>query len=294
VLGATGAQGGSVARHLLASGQYVVRAMTRTPDSDKARVLRLGGAEVVPGDLTEPSTLRAALAGVQIVFGVTDFWEHFAAEYAQGVALADAVAAADVEHFVFSSLPHVEQLTQGELRVPHFDMKARIETYVRGLGIPATFLHVAFYYENFLTSATPQRQPDGTYVFGFPQGDTPLAAVAVEDVGGVVAGVLKRRSEFLGKTIGVVGDDLPAHEYAAIMTRVLGRSVAYRHIPRDVFESFGFPGAEELAAMFEFNRRFIPDRRDDLQRSRELYPGMQTFEGWVIAQRGVFGRVLAL
>jgi uncharacterized protein YbjT (DUF2867 family) len=283
VIGATGAQGGGVARHLLAGGRFAVRALTRHPDSGRATALRQAGAEVVQGDLDSPASLRAALDGCVGVFGVTNFWEHFGREYEQGRQLIDAVAASGVEQFVFSTLPHAKKISGGELDVPHFDIKAQLEQYARERKPGAIFIHVAFYFENFLGFIPLQRQEDGAFAFGFPQGETPLAGVGVEDVGGVVAPLFERAHEFQGQTIGIVGDDLTGDQYAETMTRVLGTRIVYNHIPREVFAAFGFPGADDLANMFDFNRRFIPDRRADLEQSRRLYPAMQTFETWAHA-----------
>ena len=285
VTGATGAQGGSVARHLLRRGWFAVRALTRNPDSNAARELRSLGAEPVRGDLCDVESLRAAMAGCYGVFGVTNFWEHFEGEYQQGINLVDAVSDSGVGHFVLSSLPAVRELTAGELDVPHFDLKARVEAYARSLSLPATFVHVAFYFDNFLGFFPPRRQDDGNYRFSFPQGDTRLAGVAAEDVGGVVATIFERRAEFLGRTLYIVGDDLPPADYAAAMARATGRPIAYEHIPREVFAGFGFPGAEDLANMFEFYRTRVPNRQADLVRSRELYPEMQGFESWLTRHR---------
>jgi uncharacterized protein YbjT (DUF2867 family) len=291
VTGATGAQGGGVARHLLHGGRFAVRALTREPGSEKAERLRLAGAEVVKGDLGDAQSLRAATRGVYGVFGVTNFWEHFGGEREQGRNLVDAVAEAGVGHFVFSTLPPALKISGGELEVPHFDIKAELEEYAR-LRVPgATSVHVAFYYENFLGFFLPRKGEDGVYSFGFPQGDTPLAAVSVEDVGGVVAALFERPDEFKGRTVGVVGDDLPPGDYAAAMTRLLGRTVKYEHVPREIFAGFGFLGAEDLANMFDFNRRFIPGRRADLKGSRSLYPGVKTFEAWLGENKRRFAEI---
>jgi uncharacterized protein YbjT (DUF2867 family) len=283
VTGATGAQGGGVARHLLAGVRFGVRCLTRDPASDKAAALRRAGAEVVAGDLDDPASLRAALAGCHAAFGVTNFWEHFANEERQGRNLIEAVAAANLRHVVLSTLPSPKKITRGRLEVPHFDIKAQLETHARGLKLPATFVHVAFYYDNFLSFFAPRKEEGGTYAFGFPQGDTPLAAVAAEDVGGVVAAVFGWPDDFIGRTIGIVGDDLPPAAYAGIMTRVLGERIEYRYVPREAFASSGFPGAEDLANMFEFNRLHVPSRQADLEESRRLYPEIQSFETWVRA-----------
>jgi uncharacterized protein YbjT (DUF2867 family) len=288
VVGATGMQGGSVARHLLADGKFDVRCLTRNPGSEKAAVLEKAGAEVVNGDLDDVESLDRALQGCYGVFGVTNFWEHFDKEFQQGKNLVDAVKRADVGHFVFSTLPYVKKITKGDLEVPHFDAKGRLEEYARGLGLNVTFVNVAFYYENFLFFFPPQKQEDGSFSFGFPQGDVPLAALSVEDLGGVVKAIFEKPAAFKDRVVGVVGDDLPPRDYAEMMSRILERRVMYNHIPREVFASFDFPGAEDLANMFEYNRLFIPNRRADLDESLALYPEMQTFETWLYANSDKF------
>ncbi len=292
VTGATGAQGGGVARHLLARGRFNVRALTRRPDCEEARALRQAGAQIVQGDLEDLDSIRAALTGCYGCFGVTNFWEHFEKEYGLGKNLADAVKRSDVEHFVFSTLPNCKQISDGKLEVPHFDIKAQLEAYARGLAVKATFVHVAFYFENFLTFFPPQKQADGSFAFGFPQGEIPLAAVAVEDVGGVVSVLFENPQESLGKVVGIAGDERTGDQYAETMTRILGAKVIYRHVPREEFAALGFPGAEDLANMFEFNRLYIPTRKADIEACRALYPEMQTFEGWLQSNKGTFVKLL--
>lgn len=284
VIGATGAQGGSVASHLLDRGKFAVRALTRNLESEKAQKLRARGAEVVWGELEDRASLRAALKGVDAVFGVTNFWEHFEKEVEHGRNLINAVAGADVEHFVLSTLPSVEKWSNGELKSPHFDQKFEMEEYTRTLGLPATFVQVAFYYDNFFTFFPPQKDTDGRYRFGFNQGEVPLAGVAIEDMGGVVATIFERPEEFIGKTVGIVGDDITPEQYAALMSRASGKTIKYDFIPREVFATFPFKGAGDLADMFEFNRRYYPNRRADVVASKALYPGMQSFEQWIEKQ----------
>lgn len=293
VIGATGAQGGSVARHLLADGSFTVRAMTRNPDSSAAQALREAGAEIVRGDLADPASIRQALVGCNGVFGVTNFWEHFAAEEQHGRNLIDAIAEAKVSCFVFSTLPNVHKVTGGKLEVPHFDIKGRLEEYARSRNLSAVYLHVAFYYENFIHFFPPQKQDDGSYTFGFPQGDTPLAGVSVEDVGGIARLVFKNPAAYRNQIVGVVGDDLPPAEYARMLSEQTGKTVHYQHVPRETFAALGFPGAEDLANMFEYNRTYIPSRKNDLERCRELYPDMQSFEAWARTHRDALLEVMA-
>ena len=57
ITGATGNQGGAIARQLLSKG-YRVRAMTRNPESEKSRSLAALGAEVVQGEFDDPASLE--------------------------------------------------------------------------------------------------------------------------------------------------------------------------------------------------------------------------------------------
>jgi NmrA-like family protein len=109
--------------------------------------------------------------------------------------------------------------------------------------------------------------------------------VAVEDLGGVVEAIFRDPEAFKDKTVGIVGDDLPCAEYAAIMSRGVGKKVVYSHMPREKYAALGFPGADDLANMFEYNRLYIPNRKADLEQSRRLYAGMQRFEPWIKANQ---------
>jgi uncharacterized protein YbjT (DUF2867 family) len=282
VTGATGAQGGSVARQLLARRELDVRVMTRTPGTVEAAELRALGAEVVRGDMFDGASLRAAMSSVQGVFGVTSYWEHFERERELGRNLIEACVRAGVEHLVLSTQPPVRRLTQGDLNVPCMDIKA--ETAVRALayGVPTTFVQLAFYYDNFTTLFAPQRRLDGTYELSFPQGDTKLAGFAVEDTGAVVARLFERPDEFIDRHLNLVGDDLTARDYAAIMSRITGSVIRYRHVSREIFAGYGFRGADELATMFEFYRTRAPERTEDQMLTRLLHPAVQSFEMWAI------------
>jgi len=285
VTGATGAQGGSVAKALLRSGKWAVRCLTRNAGSEKAIALQKAGAILVEGDLDNMDCLLEATKGCYGVFGVTNFWEHFGKEYEQGKHLIDAVLASGVKHFIYSGLPAYKTLSGDKLSVPHCDIKAALEVYALSKGIPSTFMHIAFYYENFLYFFPPQREEDGAYYFGFPQGQTPLAMATPEDMGPMAALIFDHPDIYTGKTVGVVGEDRTCSEYAAIMSRVLGVTIRYRYIPRDVYAGLGFPGAEELANMFEVQRLHIPHRRGDLMNSYYMNSRMQSFESWLVRNK---------
>ena len=166
VYGATGQQGGPVARALLASG-FAVRAITRNPDSEKALALKKAGAELFKGDLEDRSTIDAAVAGAYGVFLVTDYWGLLnrlknadlaqEEEIAQGKAVGDACVRAGVKHMVYSGLMVVKDIVGHP--VPHFDSKGQIELYLDEIGLPNTSVRYAAYYENFTSNMKAQPQP---------------------------------------------------------------------------------------------------------------------------------------
>ena len=64
--------------------------------------------------------------------------------------------------------------------------------------------------------------------------------------------------------------------------------MVYHHIPRDVFAAFDFPGADDLANMFDFYRRFVPNSQAQLEESRRMFPGIRTFREWLEENKGKF------
>ena len=99
VAGATGQQGGIVARRLLADG-WQVRALTRDANKPAAQELKALGAEIVPGDMDNRVELEAAFQGVYGVFSVQNFWlpnVGFEGEIRQGKNVADVALLYQVE-----------------------------------------------------------------------------------------------------------------------------------------------------------------------------------------------------
>ena len=129
---------------------------------------------------------------------------------------------------------------------------------------------------------------DGSYGFGFPQGNTPLAALSIEDLGGIVNTIFNNPEQYKGKLIGGVSEDMEPAKYAEIMTKILGQTIKYNFIPRDVFASFDFPGAEDLANMFACNRLYILERKSDQNQSKEMYPEIKGFEQWLSENKDKF------
>lgn len=300
VIGATGAQGGGLVRAIAADkdGPFTARAITRNPASDQAQSLVKLGVDVVAGDADDAPSLDRAFAGASGAFCVTNFWEHLSAEREglQAAAMARATRRAGLKHVVWSTLEDTRKwvpLTdsrlptlQGKYKVPHFDSKGQMDEFFAKEAAPTTYLLAAFYWENFIHFGMgPRKGEDGDLVLAMPLGGAKLPGMAAEDIGRSAYGVFRRGESTIGQRIGVAGEVLSGAEMAAKLGRALGRKVNFFDVPFDVYRGLGFPGAEDLGNMFQFQAilgdEFLRNR--DPQMTRSLNPALLDFDAWLSA-----------
>jgi uncharacterized protein YbjT (DUF2867 family) len=303
VAGATGAQGGGLARSILnrPDSGFRLRAMTRDPESDKARALAARGAEVVQADLDDPASLRDAFAGAWGAYCLTNFWEHFSPEkeLAQARNLAEAAKAAGLRHVIWSTLEDTRQWVpldddrmptlMGKYKVPHFDAKGEANRFFTEAGLPVTFLLTSFYWDNLIYFGSgPKRAPDGMLHLTLPMGDALLPGIAAEDIGRCALGIFRQSAKYVGKTVGIAGEYLSGGEMAQALSLALGEAVLYNDVSPEEYRDLGFPGAADLGNMFQFKRDFNEYfcGARDLALSRELNPELQTFEQWLARHAG--------
>lgn len=298
VVGATGAQGGGLVRAILndPSGGFAARAIARDVNSDKAKDLARMGAEVVAADIDDEASLTRAFKGAYGAYLVTFFWAHFSPEKEKVHAanMARAAKAASVKHVIWSTLEDTRQWVplsdqrmptlMGKYKVPHFDAKGESNKVFSELGLPTTFLLTSFYWDNLIYFGMgPKKGPDGKLAITFPMGDKKLPGIAADDIGRCAYGIFKDGAKHIGKTIGIVGENLTGAQMAASLSKVLGQEVQYNAVPPEVYRGFGFPGADDLGNMFQFNRdfseAFCGARSRDVARS--LNPSLHTFDSWL-------------
>jgi uncharacterized protein YbjT (DUF2867 family) len=298
VMGATGAQGGGLARAILAdrNGPFTVRAVTRKADSEKARALAQQGAEVVQADADEPATLERAFAGAYGAFCVTNFWEHHSPdrEVAQATAMAQAAKRAGLSHVIWSTLEDTRRAVplsddrlptlHGRYKVPHFDGKGEADPVFADAGVPTTYLLAAFYWENFLYFGMgPKKAEDGVLTLALPLGGVPLPGIGAEDIGRCALGVFREGTRDVGQRIGISGENLTGPQMAEKMGRALGQPVRFVDVPFAAYRALGFPGADDLGNMFEYQALLgdtFQHARDPI-RSRQLNPQLQDFDAWL-------------
>lgn len=271
VPGATGNQGGAVVRHLLQPGRFKVRALVRDQNKPAAQALQQAGAELVTANLNDRASLDRALQGVYGIFSVQVFSDGLDAEIRQGKLVADAAKAANIEHFVYSSVGSAERNTG----VPHFDSKFQVEEYVRSLSLPYTILRPVFFFYNY-NGMRPMIE-QGT----LPQPlspETKLQQLSEEDYGAMVAEVFERPADFMNYEIELASVEMTLPEIAAAFSRVLGKPVTHQQIS---FEAFEQQAGEEVTIMFRWFENF--GYGADFAQLKRDFPSPTDFESYLLA-----------
>jgi len=270
VTGATGQQGGAVARKLLAEG-WQVRALTRDVDKPAAQELKALGAEIVPGDMDNRAELDAAFKGAYGVFSVQNYWlpnVQYEGEIKQGKNVADAAKAASVQHLVYSSVGSAHR----GMGQKHFDSKWVIEQYLHTLDVPYTILRpVAFMDNNNWRRAYIL---SGTYTGMGLRPEKGVQTIAVEDIAVFVALAFANKKDYLSKTIELAGDELTEGQTVEVFSKVIGRPVTLA-----APSGQSWAPEEEAKAAFNF---FNGEGYDaDIPALRKLHPGLLTLEGYL-------------
>jgi len=283
VVGGTGSQGRGVVDALLERGRFAVRVLTRNPTSDKAMALAGRGVEVVVADLNDASTLPAAFAGAYGVFVMTNFFdsatgssERGGTEAEQGGAAVAAAQEAGVQHYVWSTLPNVMQLSGGALAAHHFTGKAVVDEVVTAAGFAFhTFVEPPMYFQNFLGNSKPTPLGNGTIGWAVPMDPAvpALHAGDVTDVGKVVARAFEEpKLVGQGQHLGVAAALLSWNDICETL-KAQGHQVAVQQIPPEVYDGF-YPGAQEMRETmqwFEGYTYYGPEAQRKLENTRLIY-----------------------
>lgn len=298
VFGATGAQGGGLAKAILSdpNSEFAVRAVTRDINTDKAQELARLGAELVSADIDDPATVERALQGAYGAYFVTFYWAHFSPEKEREEAriFANAAKTAGLKHVIWSTLEDTRNWVplsdnsmptlMGSYKVPHFDAKGESDKFFLEAGVPVTFLRASFYWDNLIYFGSgPKKGPDGKYYITFPLDDKKMAGIAAEDIGKCAYGIFRKGPELAGKTIGIAGEHLSGQEMAEALSKALKQEVRYNNVTPETFRGFGFPGSDDLGNMFQFYRDFEKDVNAvrSVSVSKELNPTLQSFDQWL-------------
>ncbi len=281
VVGATGSQGGGVVDALVREGTFRVRAITRNPAK------YTGSAdEVVQGDLSDLDSLTKAFEDTHGVFVVTNFWEG-ADEIAQGQTAIQAAGDAGVNHFIWSTLPDVENISKGVFEVPHFTGKAKLDAHVENAKFENyTFVHAPFYYQNLIGVMAPQPKEDGSIGWTLPMDPSKkvIHMADINDLGKVVAGAFLNPHKVGDGSYLSLSAELNSFNDVVEAFRANGKDCTVNQVPAEVFATF-FEGAEELAQMmayFEAHTYMGPDADHRIQLAGEVATGdFISLKAWI-------------
>lgn len=273
VTGATGKQGGGVARRLLERG-HSVRALTRKPDSPASKSLEKAGAKIVTGNLTDAASLARGLEGATALFAMgTPFEAGPKTEIEQGVVAADAAKAAGV-HLLYTSVASADKATG----IPHFESKFEVERHIRSIGARATIIAPSYFMENAFFS----RDQLAKGVYATPlAADRKLAQIAVADIANVAVQILENADRHVGKRWDLAGEELSGNQAVEILSRVSGKKFSYFQVPMEMIRK---AMGEDGAKMYEWFER-VGYQIDTSALHREFpETGWHTFESWAKAQ----------
>jgi uncharacterized protein YbjT (DUF2867 family) len=239
VTGATGQQGGSLAR-LLLQKKHKVYAFTRNTQSSAAQDLRSRGANIVKGDLDDSDSLERAVKDVESVFLMgTPFEDGTEGETRRGKLMVDIAKENNIEHLVYSSVANADKNTG----IPHFESKYKVEQHVKNVGLPHTIIGPTFFMENLLGPGLEQGQ------LALPlSSSTTLQQSALENIAEFSALVLGRRKPFLGKRIDIASDEVTGDQATNILSNVLGYKIRYASVPLEQV----YRANEDMARMYEW------------------------------------------
>lgn len=248
VIGATGSQGKGVIDSIVKDGTFKTRAVTRNPEKYSGKA-----DEVVKGDLTDLISLTAAFKNAHGVFVVTNFWEG-ADEIAQGKIAIQAAKNAGVNHFIWSTLPNVEKISNGKFDVPHFTGKAKVDELVKNAGFKNySFVQPPFYYQNFSGMLGAQPKQDGSTGWTLPIDPSKkvIHMSDINDLGKVVAGAFLNPEKVGQGSYLALATELNSFNDILAIYKANGKEYSFTQVPGELFSTF-FEGAKEISEMMAY------------------------------------------
>jgi uncharacterized protein YbjT (DUF2867 family) len=250
ITGATGNAGAHVVRALLEQRQ-AVRVLVR--DAERCRCLFGDAVEVVVGDFADARSVRAALAGADMVFlsGADDprrvGWE---------TALIDAAAAGTVRRIVkLSSL-----VAEPGAPVAFWDWHGRVEDVLRKSGVPAVVLRSSFFMSNLLAAAGQVAAEGRLYA---PAGEAKIAMIDGRDLGAAAAAVLTTPGHDAQTYVLTGPEAITYAQVAAELAAATGQEVEFVDVPdanaQDGMVQAGLPEfvAQQVVGIFALARQGV-------------------------------------
>jgi uncharacterized protein YbjT (DUF2867 family) len=272
IAGATGNQGGAVARNLVRNG-FSIKALTRNPASAKAQKLKEINAEIIKGDLDDPDTYRRHLKGVRGVFCVLGFENGKEKEIQQGITLANLAKENAVSHFLYSSVIGCDLRTG----VPHWESKFVIENHIKKIGLPYTIIRPAALYENFLIPQVRSRLLKDKLVLPADKNKV-QQYISVEDIGRISTTLFMNPETYTSKTINLAVEQMDGLQLAGTFSKVSGKETKYQKLPKLITR---LAMGKDLYKMFRWINENDVVFVKDLNAFKKEFPGLLSLEEWI-------------
>lgn len=278
VTGATGLQGGAVARSLLIDGWHV-RGLTRDRESKQAQALAATGAEVAQGDMGDPASLRPVFEGAYGVYSVQNpYIGGPEAEVRQGKNVADVAREIGVQHLVYGSAGVGKKGTG----VPSWETKLQVEEHLKSLDLPLTIVRPMALMEVMTHKKFYPAVGAWRVMPALMGASRNVGWMCADDVGAVVARVFAAPEQFIGRDLLLVSDVQSLKQCRAIYREVLGKNPPRFPMPLWLFKRFGFMG-KDLTTMWTWLRTATLDF--DTDTTRAVHPGALTVRDWLSRQK---------
>ena len=232
VTGGTGFVGSRVVHALRAHGNDV-RALARHPE--RAGHLATLGVELVPGDLTDPASVRSALDGctqvVHLVAILTGAPADFERVMTQGTrSLVEAAQEAGVERFVLMSALGTDERTKN--LVPYYAAKWAMEREVESSGLAYTTFRPSFVFGKGGALATFVKQVRySPIVTVIGTGTQRIQPIWIDDVAEYFARALEEPAA-VNRTFELGGPDVVTwDELYRSIAKTLGKHRRLLHVP---------------------------------------------------------------
>ncbi|MDR6554968.1 NmrA/HSCARG family protein [Paenibacillus qinlingensis] len=291
VIGGTGTQGGNVARELLHYG-HSVRILTRDPSSPNAQDMAARGAELVQGDLADPSTLTLAMKDVSAIFSVqyADPYD-LTIEPRNATNMLNAAKEAGVEQVVHTSVSGSNLLPRWDKHkylLQTWENKFAIEENIRnGAFRYWTILHPSWFMENFIPPLSSIMAPEliKGILFGTMNENTPLKLNSGEDTAIFARAAFENPQKYHGLDINIASDELSMKEIAQTLSRALGKNIIYETISSEETMNRGM--LEGTTYFMEWLEA-VPGFGFELEATKKYGIALKSFVEWVDINKSRF------
>ena len=272
VTGATGNQGGAVARSLINKG-FKVKALTRNPSSASAQALEKLQAEIVKGDLNNTDTFHNHIRDVDGIFAVLTYENGITKEIKQGMNLANLAKEYGIKHFLYSSVVGAD-LNTG---IPHWESKFKIENHIKQINLPNTIIRPVSLFENFLIPQVKSRIVKGNLASPVNKGVI-QQFISSKDIGEISTEIFMNPGQYLGKTLTIAAEEMDMNGVAAIFSEALGKEIKYQKLPNLITR---LVMGRDLYKMFKWVNEHDAVFLKDLEAFRKEYPDLTGLKFWI-------------